>query len=324
MSGHLHLGILMFFTWMFNLTAKCQIVTDDITRFWAAYDQLSLAQTHVDSVATIQRYYLDAASPGFKSLIKHGNFTAEEYVTLIMLYPRFWPSIRRQTLNVTSRTAEIERIFEQLNDNLPDFQVPEVCFAIGCLRVGGTVKKQTLLICMELVDAGSQAILDELPAWRQKIIQHSQGLPAYIAHESIHVQQKSFPLQDIFSLIKHRKLNLLNMAIIEGTADFLTQHYLGLNINLELHAYGNEHECALWQNFQKDIADKPFDYTSWLYNSSKASHRPPDLGYYIGFKISEAYHANAMDKEKATKILYRRGQYRRVLRQSKYGRHCQG
>jgi hypothetical protein len=36
-----------------------------------------------------------------------------------------------------------------------------------------------------------------------------------------------------------------------------------------------------------------------LYNGNTAKNRPADLGYYIGYKISQAYYYNATDKKQA-------------------------
>lgn len=315
-------GIWIGLITVLNAQSTVQISTADVARFWTAYDRLSLAHTHEDSLAIIEQTYLSAASPGFKKLIRHGNFTAEEYVTLIGLYPRFWPSIRAQTLNIAARAGEIQRTLSLLQDSLPGFILPDLCFAIGCLRVGGTVAKQTLLISAELADPGSAVDMAELPQWRRQIIGQSQGLLAYVAHESMHVQQKGFPVLELFSLLKHHKLNLLNMAIIEGSADFLTHKFAHLNINAPLQIYAHERECTLWQEFKTAMTQRPFDYTPWLYNYRQALTRPPDLAYYLGFKITEQYLARSKNQQKAIKKLWRRGQYKSVFRRSGYTGHC--
>jgi hypothetical protein len=39
--------------------------------------------------------------------------------------------------------------------------------------------------------------------------------------------------------------------------------------------------------------------TEWLYNGSDVKGRPADPGYYVGFKISEAYCTKSKDKKRA-------------------------
>ena len=41
------------------------------------------------------------------------------------------------------------------------------------------------------------------------------------------------------------------------------------------------------------------DYQDWLYGTSKKDDRPNDLGYWIGYKITEAYFNKQKDKQKA-------------------------
>ena len=41
------------------------------------------------------------------------------------------------------------------------------------------------------------------------------------------------------------------------------------------------------------------DYSNWLYQGERSKNRPADLGYYVGYKIVEAYYKRSADKEKA-------------------------
>lgn len=43
------------------------------------------------------------------------------------------------------------------------------------------------------------------------------------------------------------------------------------------------------------------DLSGWLYQGDKSTHRPTDLGYYVGYKIVEAYYKGAADKARAVK-----------------------
>lgn len=42
--------------------------------------------------------------------------------------------------------------------------------------------------------------------------------------------------------------------------------------------------------------DKP-NYKDWLYSVSKKDDRPNDLGYWMGYKITEQYFKNWADKK---------------------------
>ena len=42
-----------------------------------------------------------------------------------------------------------------------------------------------------------------------------------------------------------------------------------------------------------------FNSDDWLYNANQVKDRPADLGYYVGYKITQAYYNNAKDKKQA-------------------------
>src|SRR5690242_14004373 len=87
------------------------------------------------------------------------------------------------------------------------------------------------------------------------------------------------------------------------------------NINRSQHEYGEQHEKELWLEFKgKMLHDGIKD---WLYNSDSKT-RPRDMGYFVGFKICEAYFNRSHDKSKAIKKIIRVGNYKKFLRNSGY------
>jgi uncharacterized protein YjaZ len=44
---------------------------------------------------------------------------------------------------------------------------------------------------------------------------------------------------------------------------------------------------------------KKNDSTNWLYHGGKTKDRPADLGYFMGFRITQAYYRRAPDKTQA-------------------------
>jgi uncharacterized protein YjaZ len=53
----------------------------------------------------------------------------------------------------------------------------------------------------------------------------------------------------------------------------------------------------LSDEFRKEMFGK--DYSKWLYNGFSSKERPADLGYFIGYRICEAFYDQAEDKEEA-------------------------
>ncbi|MBK9456913.1 MAG: hypothetical protein IPO24_15670 [Bacteroidetes bacterium] len=72
------------------------------------------------------------------------------------------------------------------------------------------------------------------------------------------------------------------------------------------------------ENFEASIANDPFDYSKWLYNGNSARDMPADMGYFIGYQITQAYFNSEADKNKAYTTIFKRGKYRKVFEESDY------
>ena len=146
-----------------------------------------------------------------------------------------------------------------------------------------------------------------MTGWLARVIGNTGDLVAMVAHETIHTQQHSY-----------RKTTLLTGSIKEGVADFLTDLTLELNINQSIHNYANTRECELWKEFEADMKAKSTDLSRWLYGGSKETNRPADLGYYMGFKIAEAYYNKSTDKQQAIADLLNQKKYKQIFTRSDY------
>jgi len=289
-----------------------RIGTSDIANFWKAYEMLSTAKTKQDSIVIIKNQYIDKASEDFKEFIKARNFTAQEYVEKIGRYPLFWRSIKPLTENIEDQFHELEDMLTKLGAAIPHYRQPDICFAIGCLRTGGTTSGNLVLIGTEIAAADDSVEKSELPIWLQKIIGKTSGLFTMVAHEIIHTQQ-----------FDNRKIifgsnALLEQTMKEGAADFLTSEILGLNLNQEIHNYGMQNECSLIKDFKAGLDFDPKDYSNWLYNGGKVKNRPADLGYFIGYKIIEAFYQKQNDKKEAIRQILNQKKYMKINKESGY------
>ena len=289
-----------------------RIETSDIANFWKAYEMLNNANTKQDSIDIVQKQYIEKASVDFREFIRVREFTAAEYVEKIGRYPLYWRSIKPLTENIEDQLHELENVLAKLDAAIPNYRQPNICFAIGCLRTGGTTSKNLVLIGAEIAAADDSVEKSELPPWLQKIIGKTGNLVSLVAHEIIHTQQ--FDNRKII----FRSNALLEQTMKEGIADFLTYEILGLNINKEIHNYGNNNECNLLKEFEADLESDPTNYTKWLYNGGKILDRPADLGYYIGFKIAESYYRQRIDKREAIQQLLNQKKYVEIYRDTNY------
>ena len=146
----------------------------------------------------------------------------------------------------------------------------------------------------------------ELDGWLKQVLKSTDTIPAIVAHESVHIQQNYLA----------NTSTLLAQSIKEGAADFIGQMMAGQMINQHLHDYGNPKERQLWEEFKPAMNEK--SYAGWLYGGAAAKDRPADLGYYIGYKICDAYYRKARDKAQAIKDILSIKDFAQFLKDSQY------
>ncbi len=284
-------------------------ITEDINRFWQAADSLQTTRTHADSLNIIQTVYLDRMSRGGRVFIKMKGYTAAEYLRTINRYPKYLAQLRRKTQYISQYQTKLDSVFGTLQSIIPGYKTPRVCFAIGCFRGGGTARKNLILLGTEIALADSTMDFSEFKGNLRDNLKHGINMPNLVAHESIHCQQHH-----------NRNSTLLSLALHEGTANFLTTLIFGrAELGVDLN-YAAAHECELWQEF-KTAADGT-DISQWFYNTGTIKNRPPDLGYFIGARICEAYYNRQPDKAKAIATLLDHRKQSEVFEQSGYTGNC--
>jgi hypothetical protein len=199
----------------------------------------------------------------------------------------------------------IKASFRKLKELYPAAIFPDVYFLIGVMNSGGTNTDKGLLIGTEMYGITKQTPYEELTDWHKAVLKSIEAIPHIVAHELIHHEQKS-----------RGNNTLLSQSIREGSADFIAEMISGGNINDHLHTYGNPRERELWIEFQKEMNGK--DYSHWLYQGDKSKDRPADLGYYVGYKICEAYYKQAADKKLAIKDILEIKDFNQFLVASRY------
>ncbi len=264
---------------------SAKLVTSDISLFWNAVDKAPR-----DSLAEyLQREYLDRASVGAREFIPDRIMSAEDLATFVDENRARYDSVRAATLDITKADAAIRAAFKRLKALYPPAVFPDVYFVIGRFNSGGTSSNHGLLIGAEMYRDPTR-------------------LPAIVSHELIHFQQ---PYQSPM---------LLEHSFMEGTADFIGEMISGMQINNDAHQYGRAHEHELWQEFSAHFNERNF--FPWMYGRP-TDGRPSDLGYFIGYRIAQAYYDKATDKAKAIRDIIGgdaagTGTIRRLLAQSGY------
>jgi hypothetical protein len=290
MSKRLIAVISLFILSLSSLAQNDQkVFTSDIDNFWIAFDSIQTTKDSVKQIRFIKNLYIDKGSKGLKAFMVARDYTAELWVNLIRLYPKFWNSIRPNTFTVKSYASQIETSIKKFKELYPNLKEAKMYFTVGGLRSGGTTMNDMVLIGSEIATGNALTDVSEFPSkWLEGVFKNQQAdnLVALNIHEYVHTQQKG------------NTQTLLGQAIKEGACDFITELVIGKLLQNNYIIYGREHDAELKEKFKLEMFSN-FN-GNWLYNGSNA-RTVADLGYYMGYAICKAYYNNAADKSKAIK-----------------------
>jgi len=286
---------------------KASLVTNDIHRFWQAYD---LAQKDTaNRVAIYKKYYFDKASLGMQDYMGLKVSSIKAFVHHYDQHAEFYAAIRANTLQADSLKPGIYTCFEKLKEIYPQALFPDVYFVMGAFTSAGTVSDAGLLIGVNQVCKKDGVPLGELSLWEKNNFNPLQNLPGIISHELIHFQQDE--------LLKSDDTTTLMPVLIEGMADFLGEMISGKNINQRLHTWAKGKEKRIWQAFLKDMNYNR--YNNWIANANQETpDNPADQGYWIGYQICRVYYMHATDKRQAIYDMLHFTNAREFLKKSKW------
>ena len=278
--------------------ASAQIITSDLAHFWAAYD----AGGKSGSASAFQTRYLDVASPGLTDFIAKRTVTAASLAQMVQAFPEYFASIRASNLALATDVAIVSRIranYGVIKTLYPAATFPPLTLLVGRFSTGGTTSRSGLLVGSEFYSTNAATPLHELPPFQRDNVKHVDSLPIIVAHEHAHALQAQAA-----GILNRANKTLLEQALIEGGADFIGERSSGGNINGRLWSVALPQESALWQEFKTAMLGT--DISRWLYNqgtSTATPTRPGDLGYFIGYRIVEAYYLRQTDKAAALRAI---------------------
>src|SRR5262245_5163656 len=123
---------------LFGQTATQNVFTSDIDNFWIAYDSIQTTKDSVKQIDFIKTLHLDKGTKGLKAFMALRDYNSKLWVDLIRIYPKFWRSIRPNTLAVKSYAPEIETSINKFKELYPELKDAKMYFTVGGLRSGGT------------------------------------------------------------------------------------------------------------------------------------------------------------------------------------------
>ncbi|MBB4805341.1 uncharacterized protein YjaZ [Chryseobacterium defluvii] len=235
--------------------------TKDVNNFWKAFDAME------NSVSNPFEAYLKEGSPGVKGFTEFRIINADSLYSTVKKRKEDYIKSRNVLADVRSKEKRIKAIYSALKYWYPEAKFPPVYFVYGRFNSGGTVSGDGIIIGTEM-------------------LKDLDGITGLIAHELIHFQQNN-----------KGNNSLLKQSLVEGSADFVSELASGENISNPHFQYGETHAEKLYREFTSRL--KNDDYQDWLYGTSGKDDRPNDLGYWMGYKIAEAYFNKQADKHKA-------------------------
>jgi uncharacterized protein YjaZ len=258
-------------------------LTKDIDNFWTAFDAFGKDSTK----NPFGEQYIDIGSDGVKGFTPYRIQSAAHLYATVKQRRADYAAVKANTLRLKEKEKQCRSAFYALKYWYPDAQFPPVYFVVGAYNSGGTFNEQGLFIGAEMQTDIS-------------------NIPYIVAHELIHFQQKNWK----------ESPTLLEQSIVEGSADFLGELICGVNTNKAANDYGNKNTERLCREFITRMDST--SYIDWLYGVSGKDDRPNDLGYWIGYKITEQYFAKAADKRKAIGEILDIKDYKAFLNKSGY------
>ncbi|MTB52511.1 Ig-like domain-containing protein [Lewinella sp. W8] len=276
-------------------TNQQRFVSDDITHFWTAYDQVVATPDSAEQADILQREFFTPGTPGLEAIMRVRNYTPEEYRQSILAYPKFWTSMRENMLRAPEMATAIEEGIAKLGKHYPHLVPADLYFTVGCFRTNGTTLDSIVLIGSELAMAGPQVDLSEWPERMDALRPYMESSPIenlvfLNVHEFVHTQQPTKSGYD-----------LLSQCIYEGVPEFVATVALDQASTTPAIAFGRANENRIRDVMAREVAS-PLNY-NWLYNNTDNQFGMRDLGYYVGFTLAERYYERADDKMAAIKTL---------------------
>jgi len=271
------------------------IFTGDITNFWKAYDKITTTQDSILQEKYLDSLYFQKGTVGLKKIRQARSYTAQDYIQSINNYPKFWKSIRKNTLEASEKGSELEAGIAKLKELYPQLKPAKIYFTVGAFRTGGTTMDSLVLIGSEISMADSTTETNEFPENLSHLKAHFKTNPKddlviLNTHEYVHTQQNP------------RVFNILSLVLYEGVAEFVAAKALGVASPNPQIEFGKANAKRIKDVFEQEMF-YPNNLYKWLDGNAPNEFGMRDLGYYVGYQICENYYNQAQNKAKAIKTM---------------------
>ncbi|HJR13999.1 MAG TPA: DUF2268 domain-containing putative Zn-dependent protease [Rhodanobacteraceae bacterium] len=282
---------------------KAEVVTTDVAHFWEAFDDAAKVSS-TQHIEIYRKEYFDRASRGLKDFDKQRHVTPESLTAHVEQHRSEYAKLRPYINEVVDQKPVIQSAFHKLAALYPGIKLPmHVYFVVGQQHGAGMNSPNGIILAADVFATPPGTPYD-----------YTKVTPAYVpfsaVHETIHFNQ-AYETND--------KSTLLQQAINEGTADFIASLVLqqpDVRQMTDRWKYGCPREQALYARFAKE-KDR-VETSPWLFDHHPAPGWPPDMGYWLGYRIAQTYYDHAADKHQALTALLQVTDFHNLLAASGY------
>ncbi|HET6804432.1 MAG TPA: DUF2268 domain-containing putative Zn-dependent protease [Frateuria sp.] len=248
----------------------------DVARFYRLYG----ATRGQPTAEQLQHDYLDLGSEGLHRLARLRHLDGQSIADNLARHPGMYMDAKRCMAPLPRVRQRLRGVLDTLDRLYPDAKAAPVTIAVGRGKPVGVTDADGVIIGLEALRAVSYFEPDV-----------EDRFVHIIAHEYAHVQQAARAP----AFYDNPEPTVLEESLIEGAAEFTGELISGSIGNVDLIARTRGHEKAIESAFVAD-EDKT-DLSDWLYNGTLT--QPGDLGYWVGYRIVNAYYQHARDKREA-------------------------
>lgn len=273
-----------------------RLVLEDVDRLARVLDELNADS---DTSQVLAEAYLAEASPGLRAYMARYDLNPASLALAVARYPEAYHSLEEHSAAIREIEPDLREAFRNLRTFYPSAAFPPVWFIGGHHGPGGFTRQEGVVIAAE------------------RYVDRTADVVPLVLHELAHFQQAIVQGVEQYRKIYGPEQTLLALALREGTAELIAELTTGQHINPAAERYGLAHERTLWQEFRLDMHDR--DPGEWMFVQPADDARPPDLGYWIGYRIARRYYEQAEDKDQAARDILGLRDYEAFLAQSGYG-----
>lgn len=293
------------------LPEDAEFVAVDVARFWTAYDEGTASG---DLAGAFERGYRAGGSSHLGAFFERRIESSAKLAETVLRNHLYYESTRAQMLALAAGGewwSDAQAAFAELERIEPGSVFPPVALVVGRFQSGGTTSNSGLSVALEIFTREPNAPTQSLTAAELASVRSAQHLLPFVIHQLSHVQQVR-----LGHLRSVEGRTLLERALFEGIAEFVSERLTGAVVGTAAAAYGQAHEAELWADFQ--TAMHGTEVTGWLEGASSDPERPGDVGYFVGYRIASSYAESQGDWEAGLRGLLRAADPNVVLSESGY------